>query len=149
MKNLLNNTIACAIVMTTCFNCSVESLDNEQFEESIIIEESSSAEDFATPNSLECDNEDPVARITNNGTIPITLQIAAIDGTILHTVQDLAPGNVSGYLSFAPSNIIFNVVKNTTGLSDEKVVHDMNSCMSFDIEVGSDNSLNLTVPVNL
>ena len=138
MKNLLKNAIAYAIVLTTCYNCSVESIELEQFQES----------QFETPN-IQCTNQDPQARLTNNGTVDITLQIVTIDGVILHTVQDLAPGLSSGYLTFASGDIIFNVSKNTTGIDDEKVVHTMNQCMSFDIEVGTDNYLTGSVPQNL
>ncbi|MEH6538046.1 MAG: hypothetical protein V7719_16710 [Psychroserpens sp.] len=140
MKNLLNNTIACVIVMTACFNCSVESIENEQLEQSL----------FETPDPLDpCSNQDPQARITNSGTVAVTLQIATIDGTILHTVTNLASGSASGYLTFAADDIIFNVSKNTTGISDEKVVYTMEQCMSFDIEVDLDNYLTNSIPVNL
>ncbi|MDG5491534.1 hypothetical protein [Psychroserpens sp. SPM9] len=141
MKNLLKNTIACVIVMTSCFNCSVESIENDQLEASML--ESSALQ--LDP----CSNQDPQARITNNGTVPVTLEIATIDGTILHTVVDLAPGSVSGYLTFASDDIIFNVSKNTTGITDEKVTHTMEQCMSFDMEVDTDNYLIDTVPVSL
>lgn len=136
MKNLLKNTIACAIVMTTCFNCSVESVEEQSFETPI-------------NQNVLCVDQDPQARITNNGTISITLQIATLDGTILHTVQDLAPGNTSSYLTFAPSDIIFNVIKNTTGVTDDKVVFTMGQCMSFDMEVDSSNALVGNSPSNL
>nr|WP_321235082.1 hypothetical protein [uncultured Psychroserpens sp.] len=144
MKNLLKYTIACAIVMTTCYSCSVESIENEQLETAIVLEDST------LPNTQDpCTGQDPQARITNNGTILVTLQIATIDGTVLHTVQDLAPGNSSSYLMFAEGDIIFNISKNTTGLSDEKVVYTMGECMSFDIEVDTDNNLTTAVPINL
>ncbi|WP_460218827.1 hypothetical protein [Psychroserpens sp. MEBiC05023] len=145
MKNLLKHTIACAIVMTTCFSCSVEPLENEeQFENSISLETAD-----AGNNQDPCSGQDPQARITNNGTVNVTLQIATIDGTVLHTVQDLAPGNSSSYLMFAEGDIIFNISKNTTGIADEKVVYAMGECMSFDIEVDTDNYLTNAIPVNL
>ncbi|WP_298901649.1 hypothetical protein [uncultured Psychroserpens sp.] len=140
MKNLLKNAIACAIVMTTCFNCSVESIENEQFEN--VIPENQNTQDV-------CENQDPQARITNNGTISITLEIATTDGVVLQTAQDLAPGTSSSYLTFEANDIIFNVVKNATGFNDEKVVHTMNQCMSFDMEVGIDNYLISSSPEDL
>ncbi|MCD2258770.1 hypothetical protein [Psychroserpens luteolus] len=140
MKNLLKNAIACAIVMTTCFNCSVESIESDQFDNSIL--ENQNTQD-------PCSDQDPQARITNNGTVSITLQIANIDGTLLHTVSNLAPGDASGYLTFSADDIIFNVSKNTTGISDEKVVYTMDQCMSFDMEVDVDNYLTSSTPQNL
>jgi len=125
--------------MATCFNCSVESIETEQLEQSLL----------TVPTPLECSNQDPQARITNNGTVAVTLQIVTIDGTILHTVTNLAPGNASGFLTFAAADIIFNVSKNTTGISDEKVVYTMDQCMSFDMEVDTDNYLTNSVPENL
>jgi hypothetical protein len=144
MKNLLKYTLACAIVMTTCFSCSVESIENEQLEDSFVIENS------VTPNTQDpCTGQDPQARITNNGTVSVTLRIVTVEGVVLHTVQDLAPGNNSSYLMFAEGDVIFDVSKNTTGISDEKVVYSMGECTSFDIEVDTDNYLTNAVPQNL
>ena len=142
MKNLLKAIFAFAI-MSTCYTCTVESYEETPLEETLIT--------TVAPNSLPppCVDQDPQARITNNGTIAVTLEIAAADGTILHTVADLAPGNVSGYLTFAPGDIIFNVEKNTTGESDEKLIYTMDQCMSFDIEVAPDNNSTGSTPVNL
>ena len=139
MKNLLNNAIACAIVMTTLFSCSNESIENNQIEEALL----------DTPSTENCFNQDPQARITNNGTISIKLQIVSTDGTILHTVDNIMPGDASGFLTFAPDDIIFNISKNTTGLQDDKVVHTMDLCMSFDMELGTDNYLVAGSPENL
>ncbi|MBR9914615.1 MAG: hypothetical protein GYB32_07275 [Algicola sp.] len=145
MKNLLKHAIACAIVFTSCFNCSVESLQDEPTDVNNAIESSTVTQAF----DPVCDAQDPQARITNNGTIAVTLEIATSEGIVLHTVSNLSPGNASSYLAFAADDIIFNVIKNTTGVTDEKVVYTMDQCMSFDIEVGSDNYLIETVPVNL
>ncbi|WP_040279093.1 hypothetical protein [Psychroserpens damuponensis] len=133
MKNLLKNAIACAIVMTTLFNCSNESIENEELQQQAFPE---------SPNvQSDCLDQDPQARITNNGSISITLQVVSIDGTILHTVDNIAPNDQSGYLTFAPDEIIFNISKNTTGLQDDKVVHSMDQCMSYDMVIGADNYL--------
>jgi hypothetical protein len=140
MKNLLKNAIACAIVTSTLFSCSVESIENNLTESSIA--ESSEPQ-------FDCSGQDPQARITNNGTISITLQIASSDGTVLHTVDNLAPGSASGFLTFAPDEIIFNISKNTTGVQDDKVLFTMDQCMSFDMVVGSDNYLVAGSPDNL
>ena len=145
MKNLLKHAIACAIVMTTCFNCSDESIENNQFEASYETENPTAFQDTLDP----CTTQDPQARLTNNGTSAVTLQIANLDGTILHTVANLAPGNASGYLTFAPDNIIFNVTKSTIGVGDEKVIYEMNTCMSFDMEVGTDDNLMPSTPITL
>ena len=140
MKNLLKNAIACAIVSSTLFSCSVESIENNLTESSIV--ENSDPQ-------FDCSGQVPQARITNNGTISITLQIASSDGTVLHTVDNLAPGAASGFLTFAPDEIIFNISKNTTGIQDDKVLFVMDQCMSFDMVVGSDNYLVAGSPDNL
>ena len=143
MKNLLKNAIACAIVMSLLVNCSVESveiMDSELLEQS-------------APMLLEvlmvCADQDPQASITNNGTIPVTFEILTLDGTILHTIPNIAPGNSSGYLTFAPDEIVFNISKNTTGLQDDKIIFVMNHCMSFDLELGFDNYLVAATPYDL
>lgn len=135
MKNLLKNTIACAVVLSACLNCSVESTEEQSFDTPIT--------------QAACIDQDPQARLMNNGSIAVTLQIATLDGTILHTVQDLAPGNTSSYLSFDSGDIIFNVSKNTTGVSDDKVVFTMGQCMSYEMEVDSSNTLVGNTPDNL
>nr|WP_321222795.1 hypothetical protein [uncultured Psychroserpens sp.] len=145
MKNLLTNAIACAIVMTSLFSCSVESIENEQLEEALL----TTTDTVVTPNTESCIDQDPQARITNNGTITLTLQIASTDGTILHTVENIAAGTSSGYLTFAPDEVVFNIVKNTTGIQDDKVVFTMGQCMSYDMVVGADNNLIAGAPVSL
>lgn len=145
MKNLLNYAIAFAIVTTTCLSCSVEQVEIEATETALDFEQPAVSFDVMDP----CDNQDPQARITNNGTTSVTLEIANMEGTILHTVTDLAPGNASGYLTFAPDTIIFSVTKSVTGVGDDKVSHEMTTCMSFDMEVGPDNVLLPSVPFAL
>ena len=100
MKNLLRSIIAFAII-STCYNCTVESDENVLLEDTLI-----TASTFNS-NPPPCSNQDPQARITNNGTISVTLEIATLDGTILHTVADLAPGNVSGYNSSDSTPVLY------------------------------------------
>lgn len=145
MKNLLNTSIACAIVLTTCYSCSIEPIETNPIETSLETEDLAAFQDVQDP----CVDQDPQARITNNGTTPVTLEIANMEGTILHTVTDLAPGNVSGYLTFAPDSMMFSITKGFTGVGDEKVTHEMTTCMSYDMEIGPDNNLIPSAPVNL
>ncbi|MFT6731442.1 MAG: hypothetical protein ACJA1H_002783, partial [Glaciecola sp.] len=132
MKNLLKNAIACAIVMSMLFSCSYESIETEQTE--AFLQEAPSSQ-------ADCLDQDPQAGITNNGTISINLQITSIDGTILHNIENIAAGSSSGFLTFAPSEVIFNISKNTTGIQDDKVVFTMDQCMSFNMVLGADNYL--------
>lgn len=145
MKNLLNLAIACAVVTIICFSCSNEPIETSQFEMPLEADAPTTFFEMLDP----CSEQDPRARITNNGTTTVTLQIATIEGTILHTVADLAPGAVSGYLTFAPNEIIFDISKDDINVVDEKVTHTMETCMSYDIEVGADNNLVPSSPVNL
>tara|TARA_B100000809_G_C15092686_1_gene513807 strand:+ start:400 stop:822 length:423 start_codon:yes stop_codon:yes gene_type:complete len=140
MKNLLNNAIACAIVTSMLFSCSHESIEAEQSEAYIPKTPSAQA---------DCLDQDPQAGITNNGTISINLQIASIDGTILHNIENIAAGSTSGFLTFAPNEVIFNISKNTTGIQDDKVVFVMGQCMSFNMVLGADNYLVAGTPENL
>jgi hypothetical protein len=143
MKNLLKNALACAVVMSLFVNCTVESVETMNSE---LLKQS-------TPTLFEvltvCVDQDPQASITNNGTIPVTFEILTLDGTILHTIPNIAPGNSSGYLTFAPDEIVFNISKNTTGLQDDKIVFVMNQCMSFDLELGATNYLVAGTPYAL
>ena len=143
MKNLFMHVLTCAVSMTVICSCtteSIESLDND-IESEVVLE--------ATDIQTDCEGEDPQAQLTNNGTVPIMLEIATIDGTFLHVVENIAPGTTTSLFTFSPDEIIFNVSKNTTGIQDDKVVFVMDACTRYDMVVGPDNYLVAGAPTSL
>ena len=132
MKNLLM-TAAIAAMALTIFSCTTETVDN--FESEIIIEN-----DPVLQANDACDDSIPEARITNNGTVAINLDIINEDDEVVGFVHNLLPGNTSSWISFQPGEILFSV-SNDTHVRDVKVVHNMTTCMIYDIVVESDNEL--------
>jgi len=140
MKNLLK-TIAFAILITALYNCSSEPLDD--FDSALeLIEETQSSQDLAA-----CSGLNPEARIVNNGTVPIDLDILDMNGAVLGFVHNLAPGNTSIWISFPAGETLFAVSNDS--FEDEKVIYTMTTCMIFDMEVDSSNTLTSAVPVGI
>lgn len=135
MKNLLKY-IASAILLLALINCTGESLGTEDPN----VSENQSALDVTS-----CVGENPEARITNNGTVPIDLDILDENGNVVGFVHNLAPGNTSSWLSFSPGDILFAVSNDF--FEDEKVVYTMAICMTFDMEVDGSNTLTSAVPI--
>ena len=135
MKNLLRN-IASAILLLALLNCTSEPLGNVDPE----ILETQIALD-----AVSCVGTDPEARITNNGTVPIDLDILNMDGDVLGFAHNLAPGETSIWISFPEGEILFAVSNDF--FEDEKVVYTMNICLTFDMEVDGSNTLTSAVPI--
>ena len=141
MKNLLK-MIAFAILLTALYNCTSEPLSNSDLDQLIIENIDASAD------ANNCIGDNPAARITNNGSVPVDLDIFDENGVLLGFVHNLAPVNVSNWISFPPGNNILFAVSNDT-YEDEKVIYDMTTCMIFDMEFESNNSLSNQTPETL
>ena len=68
MKNLLK-MIAFAILLTALYNCTSEPLSNSDLDQLIIENIDASAD------ANNCTGDNPAARITNNGSVPVDLDI--------------------------------------------------------------------------
>lgn len=140
MKNLLK-TIALAILLMALYNCTTEAVDISETA-TIITEDSPISEE-----ANACIGMNPEARITNNGDVPIDLDIIDANGDVVGFVHNLLPGNTSVWLSFPPGDILFSVGNDT--YEDEKVLYEMGICMIFDMEFSSDNELSSATPIQL
>jgi hypothetical protein len=139
MKTNLTKIIACAIIMSTCFSCTVESVDNN-----VINPELNSADlTLADP----CSGNNPRARLTNNGSINFDLEILTLDGILLNHEYNITPGSSTSWLHFVPGEVIFSVTNNS--IEDEKLVYEMLTCMEFDMEIDVDNQLTDAEPIQL
>ena len=141
MKNLLKlSTIAlfCAFF----FGCSVEPIE-EDLQTQLLVEE-----DLQNQEALDCVGDDPKARITNNGSVPIDLDIFDENNVSLGFVHNLLPGETSVWIQFPAGDDILFAVSNDF-VEDEKEIHTMSSCMVFDMEFTSSNALSGATPQSL
>ncbi len=140
MKRLLI-PLAVATIAISAFNCSVEPLDFSPQEISVYLE------DISLDANDPCVGSNPEARITNNGTVPMNLDILDENGNVVGFVYNLLPGNTSTWISFPPGEIMFSVSNDF--VEDEKVIYEMTTCMIFDMEVAPDNKLTSAEPQSI
>lgn len=141
MKTYLTKAIAFAIIITSCFSCSIESIDDSTNAFTI---NDSVAEDLPLD---PCVGESPKARLTNNGTITFDLEIYNLSGELLSYENNITPGEISSWQTLVSDETVFSV--SNTLIPDDKVMYTMNTCMVFEMEIGPDNKLTGAVPVQL
>ena len=100
MKNLLK-AVACAIVMSTCYNCSTESVQTSQ-EESVITQEDIVAFDEL---DVVCTSQDPQAVLTNNSLLSVDFEVFDHFGILMTHAYGVPVGGVSPVLSFPDGEI--------------------------------------------
>jgi len=141
MKNLLK-AIACAIVVSTCYNCTVDSADTNQ-EESLLSQDEIT--DFETPEIL-CASQDPQAILTNNSLLPTDFEVFDQFGLLMTHAYGVPAGDVSSVLTF-PDGITTFVV--STSVSSKEMKIDMGNCMIYEVEIDENNQLDTDVPIQL
>ena len=141
MKNLLK-AIACAVVISTCYNCSVESAEAIQ-EESLVTQEEIS--NFEAPEVL-CANQDPQAVLTNNSLLSVDFEVFDQFGLLMTHAYGVPAGDVSPTLTF-PDGVTTFVV--STSASTKEVKIDMGNCMIYDVVINENNNLSTDVPTAL
>ncbi|WP_299679660.1 hypothetical protein [uncultured Tenacibaculum sp.] len=88
-----------------------------------------------------CDNENPTARVTNQGTDDVSVQVKTSGGNT-ENINNIASGQSSVTTSYAPGEITYTVVlKNGTELV-KKI--DVNFCEDYVVIVKSDNTIDIT-----
>lgn len=137
MKNL-TTIMAGALLGVFFFSCSVEPL-----EQSII--DQANLEENVNQEIAACVDADPEARIVNNGSVAIDLDIFDENGNLLGFVHNLLPSETSVWISFPEGNNILFAVSNDV-VEDEKVIYDMSTCTIFDMEFTSSNQLSNATP---
>lgn len=137
MKYLLKN-IACAILLLSVFNCTTEPVGNNQ-ELNTTQSQESTLDDY-------CSGQSPKARITNNGTVNVNLEIFNEAGSLIGHDYGVTPGQTSDWSTFATGVTTF-VVSNVN--SDKIIVIDMDTCMAYDMVIGTNNQLTSDQPIHL
>lgn len=141
MKNLLK-AIAFAVVVSTCYNCSVESTETIE-EESIL-----SQEEIANSEAPEilCTNSDPQAMLTNNSLLPADFEVFDQFGLLMTHAYGVPAGDVSPTLTF-PDGVTTFIV--STSVSSKEVKIEMDNCMIYDVVINEYNHLNTDKPTEL
>ena len=95
---------------------------------------------FTMNSCKKCKNEDPRARIINNGTNKASVQIKTSGGNTVN-INNISPGSFSDYKSYAAGQITFTVTV-------ESIVNvktfDMGNCFDYDIAIDASNNITST-----
>ncbi len=138
MKPLLKiHTIAMVSLLSSC---TVETIDTSENNQDLHPED---------VNFLTCTDADPQYQFTNNGTIPFTLRIYGENNGVLNQDLDVAPGATTDMKSFVAGTTLFSFDSNTSGISDIKVMFDMNTCNELQLVIDEENNLLDAEPIEL
>lgn len=85
----------------------------------------------------KCKNEDPIARLINNGTNVANAQIKDSGGNIV-SINDLAKGGISAEKTYASGKVEVEVSIDGQELTEDV---DMNECNSYDITISAENKI--------
>ncbi len=92
---------------------------------------------FTTNSCKKCKNEDPRARILNNGTNKASVQIKTSGGNTVN-INNIAPGTYSDYNSFAAGQITFTItVENIVSVK----MFELGNCFDYDIAIDANNNI--------
>jgi hypothetical protein len=96
----------------------------------------------------QCKNEDPIARVQNNGTSSVSVHIQTSGGNTVN-INNIDPGQVSNYERFAAGLVSYTISVGNGGSSQNYYTNvTMGQCYQYDIILNSDNTLS-TVAVDL
>ena len=87
----------------------------------------------------DCKNQEPRARILNNGTKKASVQIKTSGGNTVN-INNVDPGTASPFASYAPGEITFTIV--VDNVNYVKVVQLVN-CFDYDIAIDANNNITL------
>jgi len=91
--------------------------------------------------SESCDNEDPRAKIVNNGTDKASVQIKTSGGNT-ENINNIESGQTSDWRSFAAGNTEFTVA--IQGMNDTVVTVNMLQCYEYSIDINAQNRVSST-----
>ncbi len=91
-----------------------------------------------------CDNQNPSARVVNNGTNDVSVQIKTSEGNT-ENINNVASGTSSDYVSYAAGEIVYTIV-----LTDKTEVVEtvsMSFCRNYEIAIDENNTITTTSTV--
>ena len=89
----------------------------------------------------KCKDEDPRARIVNNGTQKADVQVKTSGGNTIN-INNVAPGTSSPYGSYATGQVTFTI--NVASVNYAKTV-DVAKCYDYDIAINASNVITVTL----
>ena len=92
----------------------------------------------------KCRNEDPRARIVNNGTDKVSVQIMTTGGNTVN-INNIMPGTVSEYASYAPGAIQYTIAFQVANDTSFSVI--MDECWEYEIIVDANDNVS-SVPTD-
>jgi uncharacterized protein YacL len=87
--------------------------------------------------SKKCDNEQPRARILNNGTGSVSVQIKTSDGNTVN-INNVDAKTASAYASYAAGQITFTITVNKIPYVKDVPV---GNCYDYDIAIDANNTI--------
>ncbi len=89
--------------------------------------------------SKKCDNEQPRARVLNNGTSSVSVGIKTSNGNTVN-INNVASQTATPYVSYAAGNITFTISVTVNGTKTDYVKDvAVGSCYDYDIAIDSNN----------
>jgi hypothetical protein len=86
----------------------------------------------------KCKNEDPRARVINNGTTDVSVQIKTSGGNT-ENINNIKPGTSSDFRSYAAGTVTFTIsISNNSNFV--KTV-EMEECFEYDIAIDASNNI--------
>lgn len=137
MKYLLKYFVI-TVMALSFFNCVVEPMEFLDGHSNAIVDEIENSVPGASAVASTCDNQVPKARIINNSTVEVNLEIYDVDGNLLASEYNIESGHLSDWSDFSAGEITFLV---NNGSSDKIIVCNMETCMTFIIEVDANNQI--------
>lgn len=138
MRNLLKFlSLMCFVMLFS--GCTNESIDND-----LLI-----APMQSELNQPPCVDDDPITRVINNGTIPYDFQVIDSEGVIIVDIPMVPPNTTTSWASFTPGEVLFLIDGDDNIAGDDKVLLQMDTCMAYEIEIDSNNTIVSYTPTTL
>lgn len=138
MKHLNNLPMLLLVVAFTMISCSVESVETDPLSFNI------DADTSAPP--LPCNDEDPKAKISNNSSTVVDMQIYDENGVLINHAYGVPAGGESGWLSFDPGEVSV-VISNTS--AEKAIGLEMDTCMAYHVTIDENYQLDTDQPTQL
>ncbi|PWH85786.1 hypothetical protein [Brumimicrobium oceani] len=87
----------------------------------------------------KCNNEEPTAKVINNGTASVSLQITSSVGNVI-SISELGKGLISSEESYSPG--VATISGSIDGIQLSESVN-MSECTSYDITITSENKISI------
>jgi hypothetical protein len=89
----------------------------------------------------KCRNEDPRARVVNNGTESVSVHIETSGGNTIN-INNIEAGQTSNFGSYAPGLVYFRItVGNGNNSTDYESTVSMEECFEYDIILDKNNNI--------